>query len=719
MSEENINKSLAELDLNNKGDGRKIEDSEGLHHDGQDAYATASTTQTVEYSVIMISVEKGFGSDHNLSGKFTLATKDNTPPLQRDLVLQLPEELLQQINNHSDDHEIVSFHQFVPFYYSDIEDDDGVVVIGPQPELVIDTETGGYKLSTIASLGSLNEFEVSASTASHAKLDENEIESSSVINEQSTLSERAQDTIDDEEEVNTAPIVTSEIGPQTATENVSFSYDTSFNFLDVDLGDELLFSMSGPDWLNIDPITGQIYGTPGDYDVGSFTITVTVDDGRGGVTSSSFDLNVANVNDEPVVNSVNINMTEDTPFIVTQAQLLAQATDIDSDNLTVTSVSNFDHGTIVDNGDGTWTLTPDENYFGPASIVFIVDDGDGGVVQSTAYINIEDTIEPSTLQISFNNQNANVPNWASGNTVMLEPTEEYGNISQIDASTLFSGEGGYTIDVLQNDERSVAIEQSNAEGIRNIQVQSSEQGNVDIAEFKRADVELGDGGDSSVTLTNVQRGSITTGGGDDTIDIDAKSFDGGNANKNTFDIDTGDGSDTVTLTGDDSRSVFNVQTGSGDDAVTLDGDSKSAQFDLGTGDDTLTVSGNVASGIYVDAGGGDDTIIGSSADDEIIAGTGSDTVYGGQGDDIFTFSISEVIANETDWVHGGAGDKDILKVQFASSDSWTLNIDGDMNVYTSDDGDKIFKNLEDASGTFVFENGYELHFTGIDKIDTF
>ena len=62
---------------------------------------------------------------------------------------------------------------------------------------------------------------------------------------------------------------------------------------------------------------------------------------------------------------------------------------------------------------------------------------------------------------------------------------------------------------------------------------------------------LGDGGDSTVTIDGAKRGDITTGDGDDTVDIDAQTNNDGWSN--LFDIDTGAGDDTVTVTGDQGR----------------------------------------------------------------------------------------------------------------------------------------------------------------------
>jgi Ca2+-binding RTX toxin-like protein len=60
---------------------------------------------------------------------------------------------------------------------------------------------------------------------------------------------------------NTAPTATS-MGDQTAQPGIHFSMNAASHFDDSDAGDMLTYSLSGPDWLSIDPATGMITGTP-------------------------------------------------------------------------------------------------------------------------------------------------------------------------------------------------------------------------------------------------------------------------------------------------------------------------------------------------------------------------------------------------------------------------------------------------------------------------
>ena len=59
--------------------------------------------------------------------------------------------------------------------------------------------------------------------------------------------------------------------------------------------------------------------------------------------------------------------------------LLAQASDVDGDPLTVTVVQPG-HGSVVQNADGTWTYRPAADYNGSDDFTFTVSDGQASTV---------------------------------------------------------------------------------------------------------------------------------------------------------------------------------------------------------------------------------------------------------------------------------------------------------------------------------------------------
>jgi VCBS repeat-containing protein len=110
----------------------------------------------------------------------------------------------------------------------------------------------------------------------------------------------------------------------------------------------------------------------------------TVTDGHGGTDTGHLTITVHGVNDAPELTgdaASLANGTEDTDYTVSDSDLLAGWSDADGDGLSVTDLS-CDHGTVTDNGDGTYTVTLDENYNGPIAFSYKVTDGTASVSAS-------------------------------------------------------------------------------------------------------------------------------------------------------------------------------------------------------------------------------------------------------------------------------------------------------------------------------------------------
>ncbi|WP_226051981.1 putative Ig domain-containing protein [Dickeya chrysanthemi] len=108
--------------------------------------------------------------------------------------------------------------------------------------------------------------------------------------------------------VNDAPVVSGSLSAQTVAQNGGFSFTVpAGTFTDPDTGDTLTLSATQsdgsalPGWLSFNPATRTFSGTPGSNDVGNLTIRVTATDGSNASVSTTFGLNVTNVNDAPVV----------------------------------------------------------------------------------------------------------------------------------------------------------------------------------------------------------------------------------------------------------------------------------------------------------------------------------------------------------------------------------------------------------------------------------
>lgn len=88
--------------------------------------------------------------------------------------------------------------------------------------------------------------------------------------------------------------------------------------------------------------------------------------------------NITPTNDAPVTSPVTlVAIAEDSGArLITQAQLLSQASDPDSISLTATGLAiTTGNGNLVDNGNGTWTYTPAQDDDTQVSFGYVISDG--------------------------------------------------------------------------------------------------------------------------------------------------------------------------------------------------------------------------------------------------------------------------------------------------------------------------------------------------------
>lgn len=105
---------------------------------------------------------------------------------------------------------------------------------------------------------------------------------------------------------------------------------------------------------------------------------------QSGVASTSIaDLSIA-VNQAPVgtASATLVNGWENTAYYVSTSDLLQGFSDPDNDQLAVSGLT-ADNGSVVDNLDGTFTITPNLDFVGPVELSYLVDDGKGGVAPAS------------------------------------------------------------------------------------------------------------------------------------------------------------------------------------------------------------------------------------------------------------------------------------------------------------------------------------------------
>jgi hypothetical protein len=158
--------------------------------------------------------------------------------------------------------------------------------------------------------------------------------------------------------------------------------DLLANASDID-GDTLTASnvtLVGSDATLTDNLDGTYTVTPDANFNGNIDLNFDIDDGTT-TTASALNLTVNAVNDAPTTTgNITATVNEDATITLTQAQLLANATDVDGDALTatnprvLTALFQPANGSVVDNGDGTFTITPDPDYNGTIQISYSISD---------------------------------------------------------------------------------------------------------------------------------------------------------------------------------------------------------------------------------------------------------------------------------------------------------------------------------------------------------
>ncbi|WP_434145610.1 M66 family metalloprotease [Photobacterium leiognathi] len=171
-------------------------------------------------------------------------------------------------------------------------------------------------------------------------------------------------------------------------------------------GKPLHFTLSGqPSWMQINPQTGVISGTPGRDDNGDFTFTITASNGQQQVTSTA-QIVVEDVNKAPTWTPFALQtMTAGNTMDIT-----ATASDEDNDLLTY-SLSNAPAWLMIDSKTGVITATPDIKLVGDFTATVTASDGklsadttlkihvNKGQFEITTHVNGIGTISPEKMTV--------------------------------------------------------------------------------------------------------------------------------------------------------------------------------------------------------------------------------------------------------------------------------------------------------------------------------
>ncbi len=143
---------------------------------------------------------------------------------------------------------------------------------------------------------------------------------------------------------------------------------------------------SGTLTLNTD---GSFTYTPNADFNGQDTFTYTANDGTDNSNTATVTITVGSANDAPVATDDSYVSDEDTILTVdTASGVLANDNDPDGDTLTVTLVTDVSSGTLTLNTDGSFTYTPNANFFGTDSFTYTANDGTDDSNEATVTITV-------------------------------------------------------------------------------------------------------------------------------------------------------------------------------------------------------------------------------------------------------------------------------------------------------------------------------------------
>ncbi len=458
--------------------------------------------------------------------------------------------------------------------------------------------------------------------------------------------------------VNTAPVgsPTATLGDTAEdTAIIITAADLLTGFSDVD-GDTLsVVNLTADNGTLVDNGDGTYTFTPDADFNGAVNLAYDVTDGTASLTGQTQTFSVTAVNDAPVGSPTATlgDTAEDTAITITAADLLTGFSDVDGDTLSVANLT-ADNGTLVDNGDGTYTFTPDADFNGAVNLDYDVTDG-------------TDTLTGQTQTFSVTAVN-DAPVAVDDSVTTDEDTATTGNIltndNDAENDTLTVTEvNGQAADVgTQVTLGSGALLTLNADGSYNYdpngQFEALNDGETDTDSFTYTTAD-GNGGTDTATV------NVTIDGVTDNTPPEAED-DTASAAKNTAQTipaadllanDTDVDGDILTVTAV-SNPINGAVTlnGNGDVVFTpVTGFSGNATFDYTVSDGIATDIGSVtvAVGNNFFGGNGKDTLTGTAGNDFMSGGNGSDELYGGAGDDTLGGNGNDT--NGRDLLDGGLG----------------------------------------------------------------
>jgi uncharacterized repeat protein (TIGR01451 family) len=238
--------------------------------------------------------------------------------------------------------------------------------------------------------------------------------------------------------VNDPPVAQDDSASTSQFSPVSIS--VLFNDSDVDSGPLFIqsFDAVSTQGASVSQSGNNLIYAPGAYSdpLTVDTFSYTVGDGFGGIDSANVSVLV---NDPPQAVDDAYSTDEDTQLDVSAPGVLGTPpmndSDPNGDPLSLTLVDDVDHGTLILNGDGSFTYDPAANYFGPDQFIYQVCDAPSGGMCATATVDL--TIRPvNDLPVAANDSAiqdqvtalGGITVGVSGNDTDIEGPLDFGSI---------------------------------------------------------------------------------------------------------------------------------------------------------------------------------------------------------------------------------------------------------------------------------------------------
>lgn len=508
--------------------------------------------------------------------------------------------------------------------------------------------------------------------------------------------------------VNEAPVLAEVLADQAVTENTLFSFTLSAGaFSDVDAGDALTLTAKLADgqplpaWLSFDAATRTFSGTPENDAVGSLSIRVTATDKAGLSVSDSFEVQVSNTNDAPILVKAIADQSATEGALLTFALPATTFADLDvADALSITAQSADGQALpdwlSYDAVSRTFSGTPDNANVGKLSIRVQATDKAGATVSDIFEIDVQNVNNAPAVGISIADQ-------VAGEDTQFSYTVPANSFSDIDAGDSLSlvattANGGALPGWLIFDRatRTFSGVPTNSDvGLQTIKVTATDQAGATTSDVFILTVANANDAPQLVNAVadlNIQSGQTLSYvlPANTFADIDAGdqlSYQATLANGSAlpawlvFDAATRTFSGTPTDTG-----VVSVKVS----AVDLSAAVASDVFDIVVSAQTVingTQSGETlngdALGNIINGLGGNDSLYGLDGNDVLNGGDGVDWLYGGDGNDTLDGGagndrLSGNFGNDTYRFYRGMGQDNVTDHDWTARNVDTIKVAADI-----------------------------------------